>query len=252
MKNIFFLFILLTTPAFGLIGGKENRDAEGYRKHVVTLRHNQSGFCSGVAIAKRLVLTAAHCFASGGGYYVGYLNAAFLTLRVNIAAISLHPQWNTAFPYGKDALNDLALVHLSADLPSTIVPLPLARFAPKAMEEMVLVGFGLSDSSNLTSSLVLRELSLKLVENSSKRMELLLSPTGKIVTKPGNGSCKGDSGGPALRLLPDKTFEVVGISSYASGPITANSCGTKTVYMDVFAQRAWIATKAKEWSVTLP
>jgi hypothetical protein len=250
--RLFLLAFLFITPSLAMIGGKETRDPDGFRKHVVTIRNNNGGHCTGIVLSKRVILTAAHCFTRPGGYYIGYLNPAFLTQRVNILAVTLHPQYNTGAAYGKAHLHDLALVQLVSDLPPSMVPVILPAKSPVLREDVTPVGFGLSDPNRSDSSLVLRELSLKVAEFSPERGEINLTPTGAYMSAPGHASCKGDSGGPALRFNNDlKKQEVLGVLSWVSGPKTSNSCGLKSIYTDVFSQKNWINETIKGWGLPL-
>jgi secreted trypsin-like serine protease len=232
--------LILISPSHSLIGGVDNRDPKGLRKHLVSVR-SAAGHCSATVIS----LSAAHCMA-GNKFYISALNEVFLPTRFEVQQIILHPKFNTVMGYGKYPLYDIAIVVLKTPLPKIFTPVELPHNPPTEKEPLLVGGFGLTDSKNKDSALILHELPLKVVTFDKNLHEINLSPTGFLPITPTNAVCQGDSGGAALRKIGEKT-EIIGVTSYATGPNINNKCGIKSVFSDVYSHLEWIKTALKKY-----
>jgi Trypsin len=61
---------------------------------VVMLTGSHGTFCSGVALARDLVLTAAHCVLPGAGYKLIEFDGAGQPVLKDLAAIARHPDFD--------------------------------------------------------------------------------------------------------------------------------------------------------------
>src|SRR5262245_34295877 len=86
------LFLMaLCAPAAAMVGGAQSAPKFA---HAVVMLAGQQGFCSGVAIARDLVLTAAHCVLPGGDYKLVTFEAGGKPSLKAIATIARHPQFD--------------------------------------------------------------------------------------------------------------------------------------------------------------
>jgi secreted trypsin-like serine protease len=243
---------LFAVPAAApaLVGGVESTDPQGLRRSVIMVRMGGS-FCSAAPISPTVLITAAHCFAAPGAWMASSLSAAFLPRQVKVRSVVMHPDYSPVARFGRDPMADLALVLLDAPLPADVRTVRIDGKEATPGEELIVSGFGRNEGASAEGALVLRELKLKVLERSTGIQEIVLTETGQKMAKPGKGTCRGDSGGPALRMGA-RGPEIVGVSSWSRGPSSENICGVQSVFVDVAAKKPWIDKQLTTWGERLP
>ena len=108
------------SPAAAMVGGAPAATAETGSRHVVMLVGSRGNSCSATAIARDLLLTAAHCVAPGADYKLVEWDAARRPLLKDVAQIVRHPNFSTKADAAHRATADVALVKLAAPLPASI------------------------------------------------------------------------------------------------------------------------------------
>jgi len=178
------------------------------------------GLCTGAVVAKRWVLTAAHCVEGGlGGAVFAFGNSVDAPTRViDVNGGQAHPQ------YDPDRIvNDIALVRLASDAP--VSPLPMAtNLAGTEGANLTFVGFGVT-SGRTDDSGTKRSVVIPLAELDAKTF---------MYTVRGRNTCSGDSGGPAF-VDQNGVSVVAGVTSYGDA-----SCRQYGVDTRVDVYRNWI------------
>ena len=112
-----------TSSLNAMVGGAPpaGEDAGGA---VVMLTGSHGTFCSGVALTRDLVLTAAHCVLAGAGCKLVEFDAARQPVLKDLGAIARHPDFDVNAVLRHRVTADVALVKVAAAL--RIRPAPLA------------------------------------------------------------------------------------------------------------------------------
>jgi secreted trypsin-like serine protease len=151
--------------------------------------------CTGTLISTRIVLTAAHCIRS----VENNIQVLFGTdlsngtaLGINATAIKIHPLYSK----NKNRFSeryDIALIKLEDDPPDYFRPmsLPTKEMAISKMDTTFLVGYGKTQYT-ANDSRTLRMTFLNGITSEPGKLEFIINRV------EGRGTCKGDSGGPAL------------------------------------------------------
>ncbi len=203
--------LALSNPAGAMVGGATPA-GDGIARSLVMVvgsRTNGGSVCTGAALARDLILTAAHCVAPGATYSVlPAKNAPVLAIK----SIQVHPRYDPQSFALNRATADVALIKLAAALPERFVPVPLET-----------PGVAVAGQPGT--------LQIRLFDPATKG------------DRPGLGACTGDSGAPVLRDV-DGRLTVIGVVSWSTGPKLGQGCGGLTGVTPLERYRDWIEQAA--------
>jgi S1-C subfamily serine protease len=227
-------------PARALVG-PSNED-RSFASHVVMVLKrgvDRAGFCTGVVLGPREVLTAAHCLAAAKDLRIFYRDDSGNPVLLDVQATVAHPRYRADAPTARVVSIDLALIQ-------TQTPLD-ARFSAAALEDdgrvqvgqpVRIVGYGVTREGEGTSAGVLRSAPLQARAPISTILLWAEDPNGA-----GAGGCTGDSGGPILTGDGEK---VLAITTWSAGS-GSKRCGSLTQGPLVAPQRGWIDGVLQRW-----
>ena len=242
-------WLALVAPATALVGGAPEVPSPTTQPEVM-LVGSKGNFCSGVAIARDLVLTAAHCIAPGADYKLVEGGPDRKPVFKDIVSIARHPQFNLKTMLAHRATADVALLKLGA--PLSVRPAPLLPPRPRIAvgERFVVHGYGVSVQGDGNSAGRLREVTLAATgQPGSLQLRLVDPKTGG--SRPGLGACTGDSGAPVYQETPSG-LAIVGVMSWSTGPNAEAGCGGLTGVTPLELYRDWIASQAAKMGSPLP
>jgi hypothetical protein len=238
--------------ALAMVGGAPPAEMT-IARHVVLLVGSRGTSCTGVAIARDLVLTAGHCVLPGADYKLMEFDAARNPQLRDIATIARHPQFELATLLAHRATADVALLKLATPLPQTFAPAPLAAAdrAVAAGDPFVVAGYGLATRGDGSSGGTVRAATLVATGQPGTLQVRLFDPKSRGDAA-GLGACTGDSGAPVFDTSGGR-LAVIGVVSWSTGPKLSAGCGGLTGVTPLARYRAWIMeTAAKLGSELAP
>src|SRR5712691_7515011 len=110
------LLLVSCAPAAALVGGAPAIEGTGAGGHVVLIVGSRGNSCTGTAIARDLVLTAAHCVLPGADYKLVGFEAGGQPILKDVTSVSRHPPVKVEPLLAHRAAADVALVKLEQPL----------------------------------------------------------------------------------------------------------------------------------------
>jgi secreted trypsin-like serine protease len=232
----------LFVPAAAMVGGAPAIPAEQSR-HLVMIVGSRGTFCTGTAIARDLVLTAAHCVAEGAEYKLFERSADGQPVLRDVARIQRHPQFSLATLNAHRATADLALLKLKAPLPASFQPATLsADRAPVTVgESFTVAGFGVAARGDGKTSGTARSVTLTATGQPGTLQIRLFDPSTRN-ERAGLGACTGDSGAP---VIDPASRHVIGVVSWSTGAKNEAGCGGLTGVTPLTRYRDWVVNTAR-------
>jgi secreted trypsin-like serine protease len=234
------LVVLSAAPAAAITGNAPAALKQG--RNAVMITGSGGTFCTGAAIARDLVLSAAHCVLPGADYKLIEFNAARQPVLLDIRQIARHPNFNLQTLLGHRATADVALLKLAAPLPADIQPAVLDRAdrKPQPGDRYSVTGYGLAVRGDGKTGGTLRTAQLVATGKPGNLQIRLVDPaTGG--NAPGLGACTGDSGAPVY-----EGTALAGVVSWSTGPNMTAGCGGLTGVTPLTLYRGWIVDTARK------
>jgi len=238
------LATLSIAPASAMVGGAPPA-ADGAGRSVVMILGSYGTACTATAIARDLLLTAAHCVQPGADYKLVANEPGQDPVLKDIARIERDPQFDLKKLFGHLATADVALIKLAEPLPAKIPPVPLGDGTqPVAVgDAFVVAGFGVTVRGDGRTGGTVRSATLVATGVPGSLQIRLFDPRTKGQSA-GLGACAGDSGAPAFRET-NGSLAVIGVVSWSTGPNLSAGCGGLTGITPLQRYRAWIIDTAR-------
>src|SRR5262245_22179240 len=239
---------ILHAPAGAMVGGAAPESGD-IARHVVLIVGSRGNSCTGVAIARDLVLTVAHCVLPGADYKLVDYDAARRPVLKDVSRVASHPQFDLNTMLAHRATADVALLKLAEALPAGMTPAALATRLPTTVgEPFVVAGFGVTVRGDGRTGGTLRSARLVATGRPGSLQLRLVDPAARN-ERAGLSACTGDSGAP---VFDETERAIVGIVSWSTGPKNSAGCGGLTGVTPLARYRDWIKETAKQLGAPLP
>src|ERR1700690_102827 len=239
--------LMLCAPAYALTGNAP--PASGFAaRPIVMIVDPRGDLCTGTALARDLVLTAAHCVAGKLDYQV----KTFQTGQpIAVRAIARHPRFDMASYATSRATADLALLKLAVPLNDLIVQAKLAPARRVAVgETLTIAGFGVT-AAGTDRGLGIPRMATLAVTGKPGSLQIRLYDLATRIQRIGLGPCTGDSGAPVFEPAGAVIGQVIGIVSWSTAPGDQEGCGGLTGVTPLLLYREWIVDTARKFNSPL-
>jgi hypothetical protein len=233
--------LFASAPATALVG--PSQEDPSFAPHLVMVLNrgvDRAGFCTGVVLSPRVILTAAHCVVATDNMRVYYRGPGGEPVLREIAATAVHPLFHPDAPAKRIVSIDLALIETSAPLDGRFSPAPLDESGVMAIGgALTIFGYGVAHEGDGKTAGTLR--AAKLTARAPQSSILLWA---EDPDHAGAGACTGDSGGPIVSVASGK---VVAITAWSAGDGHSRRCGALTQGPLVAPQAGWIEAVMRRW-----
>jgi len=189
-----------------------------------------SGFCTGIVLTPRVILTAAHCLRPAADMRVHFRDAAGAPVILEVESVVVHPEYRKDAQARRTRSIDLGLLTTKIDLPARFRPAKRSEApAPSPGQNVSVVGYGLQREGEPKTGGALRAARMNVREPRSQVL-LWLAPMGEF-----GGACSGDSGGPIYA----EDNSVVALVAWTEGKQGRN-CGALTQGVLLAPLRNWL------------
>jgi hypothetical protein len=192
----------------------------------------EAGFCTGLVLSPRILLTAAHCLRPLRDMAVHYRDAAGAPVIIPVDAAIAHPLYRADAIQARALSIDLALIRTARPLPPRFTPAPIAEGGPPPVGTRAIVsGYGAARENDWPSGGTLRSVTLAVREPASNVLIWAADPAGRAA-----GACSGDSGAPIWSADGTRAIAIV---AWAQGP-HGRGCGGLTQGPLLAPLKGWI------------
>ena len=235
------VLISMTASAAAMVGGAQPVQGPNAAVMIVGSRGNS---CTGIAVARDLVLTAAHCVPSGADYKLVEFDAQRQPRLRDVARIERHPRFSQAAFDAHRATADVALIKFASPVGGAPAPMHGERLKVAPGDRFSVTGYGLTERGNGKSGGTLRTAAL-IVTGQPGNLQIRLMDAGARNERAGLGACTGDSGAPVFRDIGGRPM-VIGVVSWSTGAGNSEGCGGLTGVTPLSLYYPWIAETAKK------
>ncbi len=230
----------------GIINGSPVSIDEEIAKHVVGIGMNQQPgvFCTGVLVAKNLVVTAAHC--TGATMYPNEMFIVFGTdlrgqvIKRQVQGGKVTEDWPKLDATKEKDWGDIALLRFEDQAPEGYSPIRLlgsSELLHNGME-VTLAGYGLTNMRPQRDPGKLMKTDVILTNSAYAATEIQFDQID------GKGACHGDSGGPAFARVNNKLF-LIGVTSRSATESGGRNCLEGSIYTSVPGQIEFLRNTAR-------
>jgi secreted trypsin-like serine protease len=237
-------YLAIGSPAHALTGNAP--PASGAAAHAIVMVVDPRGdLCTGTALTRELVLTAAHCVAVGLDVEVKTFQTG---QTIAVRGVALHPRFDRASYAASRATADVALLKLAAPLAALVMPAQLAPARRVAVgETLTVAGFGVTAAGTARGLGIPRMATLAVTGNPGS-LQIRLYDLATRNQRIGLGACTGDSGSPVFEGQSDA---VIGVVSWSTAPGDVEGCGGLTGVTPLLLYRSWIVDTARKFNSPL-
>jgi Trypsin len=219
-------------PAGAVVGGESSERFADRVVMILVRGADKAGFCSGLVLDQRSVLTAAHCLRPLKDMAVHYRDASGAPVIVPIEAALAHPLYRADAIRARAVSIDVAIVRTAKPLDARFTGAKLDEGGgPAVGDPVILTGFGAAHEGDWKSGGQLRSLTLAVRAPASPVLVWAADPDGQVA-----GACSGDSGAPVWSA---DGATAVAIATWAQGPHGAG-CGGLTQGPRLAPLEGWI------------
>jgi len=235
--------LLASASAVAMVGGAPAAEPS-LARHLVLIVGSRGTSCTGTAIARDLVLTAAHCVLPGADYKLVEFDVSRQPTLKDTMTVARHPQFDLNTLLGHRATADVALIKLAVPLGASFAPAPLAgpRQPVVPGDAFVVVGYGLTVRGDGKSGGTIRAATL-VATGQPGSLQIRLVDAATRGDTAGLGACTGDSGAPVFDQTGGRPA-VIGVVSWSTGPKLAAGCGGLTGVTPLARYQDWIIGEA--------
>jgi secreted trypsin-like serine protease len=240
------ILLLISIPAFAITG--QAPPAQGYAARAIVMVVDPRGdLCTGTALTRDLVLTAAHCVTPDMRIKVFQTGQT-----IAVRGVARHPRFDPAAYAASRATADIAVIKLAAPLSDLVAPARLAPARRVAAGEMITVaGFGVT-AAHTDHGLGVPRMATLTVTGKPGALQIRLFDVATRNLRAGLGACTGDSGGPAFEAASEAGIgQVIGIVSWTTAARDEEGCGGLTGVTPLLLYRDWIVDTARKFNSPL-
>jgi secreted trypsin-like serine protease len=226
-------FLAFAAPALA-ITGKAPPASGASARAIVMLTDGDGDLCTGTALSREVVLTAAHCVM---GERKRGVKAYQTGESIPVRRVVRHPRFDAKAYAMSRATADVALVQLTKPLPDIVAAAELAPARRVTVSDtLTIAGFGVTAAFTPYGLGIPREAALTVTGQPGSLQIRLVDPTTNN-QRAGLGACTGDSGAPAF----DAEGRIVGVVSWSTAPNNETGCGGLTGLTPLVNYKEWIA-----------
>jgi hypothetical protein len=193
---------------------------------------DKAGFCTGLVLSRRILLTAAHCLRPLRDMAVHYRDGKGAAVIIPVDAAIAHPLYRADAIQARVESIDLALIRTARPLDPRFAAAAIGGGgAPAIGTAVILSGYGAAREGDWSSGGTLRSVTLAVREPASKVLIWAADPAGRAA-----GACSGDSGAPVWSADGSKAIAIV---AWAQAP-HGRGCGGLTQGPLLAPLKGWI------------